>query len=93
MKQPPGVRTQQRLADLHRAISAAVQNLHRHQLVLVTAMRGADTTMQQAVLEEHQSRVSSAMQELASLNAFVDRLRTSNISDSEEPNNAILRAG
>jgi hypothetical protein len=93
MKQPPGGRTQQRLADLHRAISAAVQGLHQHQLVVVTALRGDDETMQQAVLEEHQSRVAAAMQEIASLSAFVDRLRTTNHRQADDIEKAILRAG
>lgn len=93
MKQPPGGRTQQRLADLHRAISAAVQGLHQYQLVVVTALRGDDATMQQAVLEEHQSRIAAAMQEIAALSAFVDRLRTTTHPQADDIEKVILRAG
>lgn len=94
MKQPPVGRAQQRLADLHRAVNAAVQGLHQHQLVVVTALRGDDATMQQAVLEEHQVRVSTAMQEIATLSSFVDRLRATTPQEAEETDaKMILRAG
>jgi len=93
MKQPPGGRTQQRLADLHRAVSAAVHSLHQHQLVVVTALRGDDQTMRQTVLEEHQSRVSAAMQEIASLSSYVDRLRTTTHHETDPNDKAMLRAG
>lgn len=94
MKQTPGTRRQQRLADLHRSVSAAVQSLHQHQVVLVTAMRGEDATMQQLVLKEHQARVAAAMQEMIALSAFVDRLRSTQSQPAEGPlAGVILRAG
>lgn len=94
MKQLSGSRRQQRLADLHRSVSAVVQGLHQHQLVVVTALRGDDATMQLSVLEEHQARVAAAMQEIATLNSFVDRLRATVTQEQEqlEPK-PILRAG
>jgi hypothetical protein len=87
----PGGRRQQRLADLHRELSGAVQGLHKHQLVVVTALRGGDVMLQQVVIEEHRARVAKAMQAVATLSAFVERCRIHATSD-EDPESEIRRA-
>ncbi len=87
----PGGRRQQRLADLHREVSGAVQGLHKHQLVVVTALRGNDVTLQQAVIEEHRARVAKAMHAVETLGAFVERCRIRATGD-DEPEPAIRRA-
>jgi hypothetical protein len=79
-----GNRKQQRLADLHRAVSGAIQNLHQHQLVLVTALRGDDAAIQQSMLEEHRARVAAATQALAALDTFIDRCRMPTASNAAE---------
>jgi hypothetical protein len=88
----PGGRKQQRLADLHRAVSGAVQGLHKHQLVVVTALRGTDVTLQQAVLEAHRLRVEQAKYAVETLGAFVERCR-SRASVDIEPEPAVRRTG
>jgi hypothetical protein len=86
-----GTRRQQRLADLHRSVSNAVQGLHKHQLVVVTALRGDDAAFQQTVLEEHRSRVVQAQLVIDALGVFVDRCRADTLL--EESAAATLRAG
>lgn len=86
-----GGRRQQRLADLHRAVSGAVQGLHKHQLVVVTALRGEDRAIQQGVIEEHRLRVAQAQLAVEALGLFVDRCRTA-VTD-EEAISVMRRAG
>jgi hypothetical protein len=71
----PNGRRQQRLADLHRAVSRAVQSLHQHQVVVVTTWRSDDVAIQQSVLEEHRARVAAVTQALTTLDTFVARCR------------------
>lgn len=85
-------RRQQRLADLHRAVGVAVQGLHKHQLVVVTALRGNDRAIQQVVIEEHRLRVAKAQLAVDALGMFVDRCRMSILSE-EAASSVVLRAG
>ncbi len=93
MNQPfAGARRHQRLADLHRTVSNAVQSLHKHQLVVATALRGEDMAIQQAVIEEHRLRVAKTQLAVDALGVFVDRCRKS-MTESDDGSAAILRTG
>ena len=68
-------RSQQRLMELHRAISTAVQALNQHHTVLVGAILGCDQSTQQRVLEEHRSLIAAASDSVTRLASFADQCR------------------
>lgn len=71
-------RSQQRLMELHRAISTAVQALNQHHTVLVGAILSCDQSTQQRVLEEHRSLIATANESVARLASFADQCRIGN---------------
>lgn len=68
-------RSQQRLMELHRAISSSVQALNQHHTVLVGAILGCDAGTQQRVLDEHRSLIQAAGETIARLGMFAEQCR------------------
>lgn len=77
-------RSQQRLMELHRAVTLAVQTLSQHHSLLVGALRGCDATTQQSMLEEHRMRLAAALEALARLGNFIDNCKIAPVADSDQ---------
>jgi hypothetical protein len=68
-------RSQQRLMELHRGISTAVQALNQHHTVLVGAILGCDQSTQKRVLDDHRALIAAAGEAVARLSSFADQCR------------------
>jgi hypothetical protein len=68
-------RSQQRLMELHRAISTSLQALNQHHTVLVGAILGCDPPAQQRILDDHRSLITAAGDAVARLASFAEQCR------------------